>query len=224
MTINNKLASIDVHPDETAEKCIIWLHGLGADGSDFANIVPELHIPSRLKIKFVFPHAPVMPVTINNGYEMRAWFDIHHPDVSTKIDFAGIDKSVEAINTLIAHEQDHGIDPANIMLAGFSQGAVIALVTGILHQQPLGGVIALSGLLPHAADVIKQAPDASHRLPIFIAHGTEDQIVPFGFGEFAYTEIAKAGYPVAWHSYPMAHSVCREEISDISHWIQKIWN
>lgn len=223
MTINNKLASIDVHPDETAEKCIIWLHGLGADGSDFAQIVPELNIPSRLKIKFVFPHAPIMPVTINNGYEMRAWFDIHHPDVSTKIDFAGIDQSVKAINTLIAHEQENGISPENIILAGFSQGAVIALVTGILHPQPLGGVIALSGLLPHAADVIKLAPNKNHSLPIFIAHGTQDQIVPFSFGEFAYKEIAKAGYPVEWHSYPMAHSVCKEEISDISHWIQKIW-
>lgn len=223
MINNEKLITVDIHPVEKAQHCVIWLHGLGADGNDFAPIVPELHLPSKLNIKFTFPHAPVMPVTINNGYEMRAWFDIHHPDVSTKIDLAGIDKSVQAINDLIQHELNNGIEAANIMLAGFSQGAVIAMVTGMLYPQRLGGVIALSGLLPHAATIAEQAPAASHGLPMFIAHGTEDNIVPFAFGEQAYTEIAGAGYPVEWHAYPMAHSVCREEISDISQWIQKIW-
>lgn len=220
---NNKLTTVDIHPAETAEKCVIWLHGLGADGNDFAPIVPKLHIPAHLKIKFVFPHAPIMPVTINNGYEMRAWFDISHPNISASIDHAGINKSVQAVNTLIQHEQEQGIDAAHIMLAGFSQGAVIALITGMLHPERLAGIIALSGLLPHAADVIQQAPAVSRGIPVFIGHGTQDQLVPAAFGEFAYHEIAKAGYPVEWHSYPMAHSVCTEEIQDISHWIQKIW-
>src|SRR3990167_10745271 len=130
MIKNEKLSSLEVTPKETAEKCVIWLHGLGADGNDFASIVPELHLPQTLNIKFIFPHAPVMPVTINDGYQMRAWFDIAHHDISADVDHDGITKSITAINNLIENEQNAGIDPSNIMLAGFSQGAVIALMTG----------------------------------------------------------------------------------------------
>lgn len=223
MPDNEMLTTVDIHPKQNPEKCVIWLHGLGADGNDFAPIVPELHLPASLHIKFTFPHAPVMPVTINNGYEMRAWFDISHQDISADIDHAGISQSVAAINTLIQHEVTNGIASENIMLAGFSQGAVIALMTGMLYPQRLAGIIALSGLLPHAEDVIKQGSPANRDLPIFIAHGTQDQIVPAALGKSAYDAIKQASYPAAWHTYPMAHSVCPQEIRDISQWMQNIW-
>ncbi|HTM63932.1 MAG TPA: dienelactone hydrolase family protein [Gammaproteobacteria bacterium] len=223
MKNNQKLSSVDIHPRGIPERIIIWLHGLGADGNDFAPIVPELHLPDTLNIKYIFPHAPVMPVTINNGYEMRAWFDIQHPDLSLNIDHSGIEQSIKSINTLIHEEIDQGIAPENIMLAGFSQGAVIATLTGILFSERLAGVIALSGLLPNAEPIINQGSPANRNLPIFMGHGTQDQIVPLVFGEAAHQILVKANYPVEWHTYPMAHSVCPQEIMDISNWIQKIW-
>ena len=218
-----KLSSVQINPAEKADKCVIWLHGLGADGNDFAPIVPELHLPSRYKVRFVLPHAPVMPVTINQGYEMRAWFDIYHADISAKIDNPGIEQSVASINTLIEHEEAQGISADNIILAGFSQGAVIALITGLLYPKPLAGIIALSGLLPHAETVVKQGSVSNRNIPIFIGHGSQDQIVPERLGRAAYEVLLQAAYPAEWHGYHMAHSVCTEEIHDISHWIQKIW-
>jgi len=223
MKNNQKLSSVDIHPQGIPERIIIWLHGLGADGNDFAPIVPELRIPDTLNVKFIFPHAPVMPVTINNGYEMRAWFDIQHPDLSLNIDQSGIEQSIESINKLINDEIDQGIAAENIMLAGFSQGAVIATLTGILFPERLAGVIALSGLLPNAEPIINRGSAANRSMPIFMAHGTQDQIVPLLFGEAAHQTLVKAKYPVEWHTYPMAHSVCPQEIMDISKWIQQIW-
>ena len=223
MMKNEKLSSLEIAPQETAEKCVIWLHGLGADGNDFAPIVPELRLPATLNIKFVFPHAPVMPVTINNGYEMRAWFDIAHDGIRSKPDHTGIAKSIAAINNLIEHEESSGIDPSNIMLAGFSQGAVIALMTGILYPKRLAGILALSGLLPNAEAIIQKSSPANRDIPIFIGHGNEDQMVSLDLGKAAYDALSQASYPVTWHTYPMAHSVCSKEISDISAWMQKIW-
>lgn len=223
MLNNEKLSSIELHPKENADKCVIWMHGLGADGNDFAPIVPELHLPKTLHIKFIFPHAPVMPVTINNGYEMRAWFDISHNGISADIDHSGISQSVAAIDTLIEHEIANGIASENIMLAGFSQGAVIALMTGLLFPKRLAGILALSGLLPHAEDAVKQASAANRDIPIFIGHGTQDQLVPAALGKSTYDALKHASYAAEWHAYPMAHSVCPEEIRDISQWMQKIW-
>lgn len=223
MLNNEKLTTVDIHPAKNAEKCVIWMHGLGADGNDFAPIVPELHLPPHLHVKFVFPHAPIMPITINNGYEMRAWFDIAHNGINADIDHAGISQSVAAINTLIQHETANGIASENIMLAGFSQGAVIALMTGIRFPTRLAGIIALSGLLPHADEAIKQGSAANRDIPIFIGHGTQDQMVPAALGQSAYNTLKHASYPAEWHTYPMAHSVCPEEIRDISQWMQKIW-
>lgn len=224
MSTKEKLTTIDIKPNKIAEKCVIWLHGLGADGNDFAPIVPELHLPDQLGIKFIFPHAPVMPITINNGYEMRAWFDISHNGISVDIDRIGMEQSVAAINHLITEEEASGITSNNIMLAGFSQGAVIALMTGLQYPKPLAGVIALSGLLPHADQIIANGTAANRKLPIFIGHGSLDQMVPLPLSKQAYDDLVSASYPAEWHQYPMAHSVCAEEINDISKWIKQIWS
>jgi phospholipase/carboxylesterase len=223
MANNQRLPHIEINPPSPAEKCVIWLHGLGADGGDFAPIVPELHLPQQMNVRFVFPHAPSMPVTINNGYVMPAWFDIYSSDISSRADVIGIKRSIAQINTLIQHEEENGIAAENILLAGFSQGAVIALTTGLLYPKRLAGVMALSGLFPHADSIIKRCPPTNHDLPILIAHGTEDQILPIHLGRAAFESLEKARFPVTWHSYAMGHSVCGEEIKDISHWMQKIW-
>ncbi len=223
MTNNNIVSAIEIDTHVKADKSVIWLHGLGADGNDFAPIVPELRMPSRIQARFIFPHAPIMPVTINQGYEMPAWFDIRSSDISDRSDTAGIQRSVGQINGIIQREMERGIDPANIMLAGFSQGAVIALTAGLLYPKRLGGIIALSGLLPNSEAVIQSSAIANRDIPIFIAHGTADGIVPLALGKRAYENLTQAGYPAIWHDYPMAHSVCAEEIRDISDWIQKIW-
>ena len=223
MIIKEKLTCIKIDPQGPAERCIIWLHGLGADGNDFAPIVPEFRLPPSLNTRFIFPNAPVMPVTINQGYEMRAWFDIYGPDLAAKVDHQGIEQSVQHINQLIQHELAQGLPAANIMLAGFSQGAVIALITGILYPQRLAGIIALSGLLPQVETVTQHGSAANRDLPIFMGHGNADNIVPIALGSAASNGLIKASYPVAWHEYPMAHSVCGQEIEDISGWIRKIW-
>lgn len=213
---------IELSPDTTPKATVIWLHGLGADGADFVPIVPELHLPSSLAIRFIFPHAPIMPVTINGGYEMRAWFDIYGAKIDSKIDEAGMAGSVAIVQQLIAQEVEKGIATENIILAGFSQGAVIALQTGLCYPKPLAGILALSGYLPNAASVLQGASEANRSIPIFIAHGTEDTIVPHALGQATRMGLEQAGYAVSWHSYPMAHSVCGEEIGDISAWLQRV--
>ena len=222
--MTNEPELIEINPAGQAEKCIIWLHGLGADGNDFVPIVPELHLPATMPVRFVFPHAPIMPVTINNGYKMRAWFDIYDISKNAKIDESGIADSVTTVAKLITRETARGIDTSDIILAGFSQGAVIALTTGLCYPQRLGGIIALSGYLPLADKVFARASQVNRDLPIFIAHGTEDPIVPFTHGKGTYMALKREGYPVTWHSYPMPHSVCAPEIKDISQWLQSIKN
>ena len=167
----------------------------------------------------MFPDAPVMPITINSGYEMRAWYDIVAPDLHGNVDHSGIQQSVRDVHQLIQNEVDRGIAPANIILAGFSQGAVMALTTGLCYPQRLGGLIALSGYLPLMDDVFEQATPANNQTPIFIAHGTEDALVPYVLGKAVYVALEQAGYPVTWHSYPMQHTVCLEEVKDMSVWL-----
>jgi len=216
------LTSIEIEQNKPISNSIIWLHGLGADGSDFISIVPELHLPSSLGIRFIFPHAPIMPVTINQGFEMRAWFDIYGTTRDSKIDFPGIQQSVEQINQLIEKEIERGIKPEQIIVCGFSQGATIALMTGLFHSQPLGGVIALSGYLPTDEQTFQKVSPVNRNLSIFLAHGTEDLIVPYALGKATYAALRNANYPVSWHSYPIPHSVCAEEINAISQWMQKM--
>jgi phospholipase/carboxylesterase len=219
--LQNILSTIDIEPKQTAQYSVIWLHGLGADGNDFVPIVPELRLPNTLNIRFVFPHAPVIPVTINNGYQMRAWYDIAGIDRDTSVDKTGITASVTLVGKLIEREVSRGVATHNIVLAGFSQGAVIALTAGLSFSKPLAGVMALSGYFPQAQHVMNAAT-ANRDISIFMAHGTEDNVVPYPLGKMGYDELHAAGFNASWHSYPMAHSVCGPEINDISHWLQQL--
>lgn len=220
MNINQSpLECIEIEPNSPAAYSVIWLHGLGADGSDFVPIVPELKLPSTLPIRFVFPHAPVIPVTINNGYRMRAWYDITGISADSKVDKKGINDSINNINQLIDYEISRGIPSNHIILAGFSQGAAVALTTAIHFPQPLAGVIALSGYLPLQESTFTQSQAANQQTPIFIAHGTQDPIVPFAAGKMAFALLNEHHYPASWHAYPMEHSVCLEEIQDIGKWL-----
>lgn len=218
-TQTSNSSCVEITPDVPAVGSVIWLHGLGADGHDFAFIVPQFHLPAHLPLRFVFPHAPLKPVTINNGYVMRAWFDLYSMQIDQRIDEAGIADSVNLLGQLIKNEHDKGIPTEKIILAGFSQGAVIALLAGLNSPQKLAGVIALSGYLPNAAQVAMNKSRANQTIPVFLAHGTDDNVVPFTLGEATATALKKEGIPVAWHSYAMPHSVCAAEISEIARWL-----
>lgn len=226
MTLKNldKLDYVEVNPEINAQKSVIVLHGLGADGHDFVPIIPELKLPTSLGVRFIFPHAPTMPITLNNGYVMPAWFDIHGITPTAKIDHEGITRSVVAIQALIEQEEARGISSKNIVLAGFSQGAAMALITGLCFKKPLTGIIALSGFLPMANTVFQEASAANAHVPIFLAHGTEDVVVPYALGEMSCAALQAAGYSVDWRSYPIAHNVCSEEVNDLSQWLQRVFS
>lgn len=218
---NPTLANIEIPPTNgDAKQSVIWLHGLGADGSDFVSIIPELKLNADAGVRFIFPHAPVRPVTINQGFPMRAWFDIHGLTHEAKIDAQGIKEAAVLIEELIEREISRGIASQNITLAGFSQGAALALVAGLCYTKPLAGIIALSGFLPMADAVFKQASHANKKIPIFLAHGTEDTVVPYAYGKATYVALQQAGYHVDWRSYPMGHAVNAVEIGDISLWMK----
>ncbi len=198
---------------------IIWLHGLGADGNDFAPIVPELVDRAWPALRFVFPHAPVRPITINNGLPMRAWYDIHGAQIADKQDEAGIRASIVQLDELIAREAERGIAAENVILAGFSQGGAIVLAGGVRHAARLGGIVALSTYLPISAKTASERSAANAGLPIFFGHGSLDNVVPQVLGEHSRDALKALGYAVQWHSYPMAHSVCMEEIVDLRAWL-----
>jgi len=198
---------------------VIWLHGLGADGNDFAPIVPELVARQWPALRFVFPHAPVRPVTINGGMRMRAWYDIKGARIEDKQDEAGIRESIGGVDALIAREGERGIAPARVLLAGFSQGGAIALAGGVRHAQGLAGIVALSTYLPLQERTAAERSTANASVPIFMAHGSVDPVVPQALGSASRDALAALGYDVAWHSYPMAHQVCAQEIADLQHWI-----
>jgi len=198
---------------------VIWLHGLGADGNDFAPIVPELVARQWPALRFVFPHAPVRPVTINGGMRMRAWYDIKGARIEDKQDEAGIRESIGGVDALIAREGERGIAPARVLLAGFSQGGAIALAGGVRHAQGLAGIVALSTYLPLQERTAAERSTANASVPIFMAHGSVDPVVPQALGSASRDALAALGYDVAWHSYPMAHQVCAQEIGDLQHWI-----
>lgn len=218
------LESIEINPEHKPIGSVIWLHGLGADGNDFVPIVQEMDLPQDLPLRFIFPHAPLRPVTINNGYVMRAWFDIYSMSIQQQIDEAGINDSIHHLENLIAKEQQHGIPSNKIILAGFSQGAVIALSTGLRYSKPLAGMMALSGFLPLADKVLAEASAQNFTTPIFIGHGTDDAIVPYRLGQITSDVLQKNKYPVSWHSYAMQHSVSQDEIGDIANWLRRIFS
>jgi phospholipase/carboxylesterase len=195
---------------------VIWLHGLGADGHDFEPIVPELRLESALRVRFVFPHAPVQPVTINGGYAMRAWYDIGN---DRRQDEAGIRASQARVEALIARERTRGVAARRIVLAGFSQGGAIALQTALRHPERLAGVLALSTYLPLAETLAAEAHPANRDAPIFMAHGTQDPLIPLARAAASRDTLRALGYDVQWREYPMPHSVCAEEIAEIGAWL-----
>ncbi len=213
------LPCIESETAPNPQRTIIWLHGLGADGNDFAPIVPQLVDRSWPALRFVFPHAPVRPVTVNNGMQMRAWYDIAGMEIAQKQDQAGIRASIGLLDELIAREVDRGIAEQHILLAGFSQGGAIVLAGGVRHVQRLGGIIALSTYLPLAETTESEASASNRDTPIFMAHGSQDPVVPQGLGEMSRDYLAQRGYKIEWHSYPMAHQVCMEEIAALQGWI-----
>ncbi len=200
---------------------IIWLHGLGADGHDFAPIVPELVRPHWPALRFVFPHAPVRPVTINNGVPMRAWYDILSLDFRSRADAAGVADSVAQVEALIAREQERGMPPERILLAGFSQGGAITLAAGLARTQPLGGLVALSTYIPDPDAARASLTGAAGAQPVFMAHGSSDPVIPVQIGEHSAQLLQQLGLAVEWHRYPMAHQVCAEEISDLGNWLEQ---
>lgn len=216
------LETIELETAKNPAAAVIWMHGLGADGNDFVPIVNELDLSGAPGIRFVFPHAPTRPVTINNGYVMRAWYDISFGDLeghTRKADKKGVRESQAQIGRLIARENARGIPAAKIVLAGFSQGGAIALQTGLRYGETLAGVMALSTYLPLAESFAQEAAAANAKTAVFMAHGTHDPVVPYAMGRASHDRLQQAGYAVEWHEYPMQHSVCLEEVADIGRWL-----
>ena len=207
---------IETAPDPAAS--VIWLHGLGADGNDFVPIVGELELP-RLAIRFVFPHAPMRPVTINQGMVMRAWYDIAGADLARREDEGGVRASQALVEALIAREKARGASARRIVLAGFSQGGAIALQTGLRHPERLAGIMALSTYVPVAGSLAAEAHAANRDVPVFMAHGLYDPIVPVAAARRSHDLLQSLGYGVEWHEYPMPHSVAPQELDDIGAWL-----
>lgn len=219
--MNELLPCVEVEPAETPMASVIWLHGLGADGHDFAGIVPQLNLPATAAIRFVFPHAPVKPITINNGYAMRAWYDIAGFDLGSREDSAGVIASQQLIQALIEHEHKRGIAYSRIFLAGFSQGGAMALYCGLRFPERLAGILALSAYLPLATTLATEASAINKDIPIFMAHGTSDTVVPLKLAQISYGLLLQLGYSIDFRCYPMDHSVCMEEVNDIGQWFKK---
>lgn len=201
---------------------IIWLHGLGADGWDFVPIVRELPIPEDFALRFIFPHAPVRPVTINNGHEMRAWYDIRMNDIARLPDEGGIRESQGQVEQLIAREKSRGMESSKIVLAGFSQGGAIALQAGLRHAQRLAGIVALSTYLPLEDSLATEGAAANKATPVFMGHGTQDPIVPLRLAELSRGQLKSKGYDVEWHTWPMEHSVCGEELEEVAAFLMRV--
>jgi phospholipase/carboxylesterase len=201
---------------------IIILHGLGADGNDFVPVAQELDLGAIGDVRFILPHAPVMPVTINNGYRMRAWYDILGTEIVDRQDEAGLRRSLADVEALIDREKERGIPSHRIVLAGFSQGCAMALLTGVRHRDRLAGVAGLSGYLPLAASTAAERSEANRATPVFLAHGTEDNVVACARGRDSRDTLQALGYEVEWHEYPMPHSVCMEEIQDLNRWLLRV--
>ena len=199
---------------------IIWMHGLGADCWDFVSIVKELGLPADLPLRFIFPQAPSRPITINNGQVMPGWYDISMAELQRKPDEAGVRQSQASIDALIEREIGRGGAADKIILAGFSQGGAIALQTGLRYREALGGIMALSTYLTLEDSLAAEATAANANIPIFMAHGTEDQLIPLSLAQSSRAKMATRDYKIEWHEYPMPHSVCIEEIEDIGVWIQ----
>jgi phospholipase/carboxylesterase len=212
------LQSIVLDTGPNPQTSIIWLHGLGADGHDFEPVANELRLPGA--VRYIFPHAPMRPVTINGGFVMRAWYDIAAMDIAAKQDEAGIRESQAQIDALITREIERGIPPNRIFLAGFSQGGAIALHTALRQTRPLAGVLALSTYLPLSAQAAQEMLPGTQSTPVFMAHGFRDTVIPHSLGRASADALTTLGYRVDWHEYPMAHAVCADELRDIERWLE----
>jgi phospholipase/carboxylesterase len=219
-----ELSTINIAPTSTHIYSLIWLHGLGADGHDFESIVPSLNLAAAANIHFIFPNATIRPVTINNHMKMRAWYDIQAMSLEGHtVDKSGIYQSADLVNNLIQKEIDKGILPKNILLAGFSQGGVIALHVGLRYPHKMAGILALSTYLPTIAELTTESSSASKATPIFMAHGILDAVVAIEAGKSAFDKLSTLGYSIEWHDYLMEHSVCVEEIGHISVFLNSIF-
>jgi phospholipase/carboxylesterase len=216
------LENIEIETTPNPQASIIWLHGLGADGHDFVPLVRELDLKGLPGIRFVFPHATAIPVTINGGYVMRAWYDITGAELMRREDEVGLRDSQRDVEALIAREKARGIPASNIVLAGFSQGCAMTLQTGLRHPEKLAGMLCLSGYLPLADKVVHERTEESRDTPIFMAHGRQDNVVPVARAEQSRELLTAMGYQVEWHEYMMAHTLCLEEVQDISAWLKKV--
>ena len=216
------LQTIEIESAPNPTAAVIWLHGLGADGNDFVPIVRELDLSGSQSIRFIFPTAPTMPVTINGGYMMRAWYDIFTPDLVRREDEPGLRASQALVEVLIAKEEARGIPAERIVLAGFSQGCAMTLQTGLRHPEKLAGLMCLSGYLPLAAMIEAERHAANHATPIFMAHGRQDPVVVVPRAEQSRDMLKALGHDIEWHEYQMQHSVCQEEVDDIGQWLARV--
>ena len=225
MTDQKLLETMEIETGSKPAASVIWMHGLGADGNDFVPIVHELDLKGAPDIRFIFPHAPMQPVSINNGYVMRAWYDVKWGDLeghSKEPDEKGVRASQGAIGQLIEREVSRGITVEKILLAGFSQGGAVALQTGLRYPRRLAGIMALSTYLPLAQSFAAEATAENRKTPIFMAHGTEDPVIAFEMAVRSRDILVEHGYDVEWQEYPMPHSVCLEEIRDIAAWLTRV--
>jgi phospholipase/carboxylesterase len=215
------LPYVEVNPKSQVKATVIWLHGLGDSGNGFAPIVPDLKLPDELGIRFVFPHAPMRPVTINNGMTMRAWYDITSLDFNNRADSQGVKESSKLVADLIEKEIAQGVPANKIVLVGFSQGGVIALNLGTRFEKTLAGVMSMSSYMSEPEKLSDEAHSANRNTPIFVAHGTHDDVVPIFMGSAACKVLESNGYQATWHEYAMQHNVCAQQLSDISNWLQE---
>lgn len=214
------LPYVEVDPAQPCDAVVIWLHGLGDSGNGFAPIVPALNLPTNSAVRFIFPHAPVRPVTINNGMPMRAWYDIQSLDFNNRADVQGVEESAAAVKQLIGQEMAKGIPSERIVLAGFSQGGVIAYQLGLGFDHPLAGILCLSTYISQPESLDDRLNEANKKTPIMVMHGEQDDVVPQFLGHGAYQQLQKLGYNIDWKSYPMQHNVCPAQLGDISNWLQ----
>ena len=216
------LPAIEIQTGDNPVATILLMHGLGADGNDFVPICQELDLSAIGAVRFVFPNAPHIPVTINGGYVMPAWYDIRNADLAAREDEAGLRQSQASIEELIDREVARGIPASRIVIAGFSQGCAMALLTGLRHGERLAGIVGLSGYLPLAASTAAERSAANAATPIFMGHGRQDGVVPLGRAQASRDALEKLGYAVDWHEDPMEHSVCMEEIADLNQWLLRV--
>jgi len=219
--MSDLLETVEIETAPSPRRAVIWMHGLGADGHDFVDIVPALGLRDT-PVRFVFPHAPMRPVTINRGMVMRSWYDVRDDVGVRREDEAGVRESQARIEALIARERTRGVPAERLVLAGFSQGGAMALHTGLRQAERLAGIMALSCFLPLADKVAADASAANRAAPIFMAHGIHDPLIPLARAVHARDTLAALGYPVEWHAYPMPHSVCDDEVLDIAAWLARV--